>query len=113
MRRTSGPKAWKKSVSARRGVSTATVRVATTVIGVIAATEATVRRAATSVAPRVVAVASAIVHRGPSETVRRRDVSSVAATKVALGLDPAGHYTDAANRPYRLTAGDPVLKLFG
>ena len=31
----------------------------------------------------------------------------------ALGLDPAGHYTDAANRPYRLCSGDPVLKLFG
>ena len=31
----------------------------------------------------------------------------------ALGLDPAGHYTDAANRPYRLATGDPVTKLFG
>lgn len=31
----------------------------------------------------------------------------------ALGLDPGGHYTDAADRPYRLTSGEPVLKLFG
>jgi hypothetical protein len=30
----------------------------------------------------------------------------------ALGLDPGGHYTDAAARPYRLAAGDPVTKLF-
>lgn len=31
----------------------------------------------------------------------------------ALGLDPGGHYTDAANRPYRLCSGEPVRKLFG
>jgi hypothetical protein len=31
----------------------------------------------------------------------------------SLGVDPAGHYTDLADRPYRVAAGDPVPGLFG
>ena len=31
----------------------------------------------------------------------------------ALGIDPAGHYTDLTDRPSRLTTGDPVTRLFG
>ena len=30
----------------------------------------------------------------------------------ALGIDANAHYTDATNRPYRLTTGNPVVKLF-
>jgi hypothetical protein len=30
----------------------------------------------------------------------------------ALGIDPSDHYTDAANRPYRIATGDPITKLF-
>ena len=30
----------------------------------------------------------------------------------ALGIDPAAHYTDATDRPYRIAAGDPVTRLF-
>ena len=31
----------------------------------------------------------------------------------ALGIGADAHYTDATNRPYRLTTGNPVTKLFG
>jgi hypothetical protein len=30
----------------------------------------------------------------------------------ALGIDPGGHYTDPAERPYRIASGEPILKLF-
>jgi len=30
----------------------------------------------------------------------------------ALGIDPSGHYTDPANRPFRVATGDPITKLF-
>jgi hypothetical protein len=30
----------------------------------------------------------------------------------ALGIDPAGHYTDLADRPYRVATGEPLVKLF-
>ena len=30
----------------------------------------------------------------------------------ALGVDPSGHYTDPTDRPYRIAAGDPVVRLF-
>jgi hypothetical protein len=31
----------------------------------------------------------------------------------ALGIDPAGHYTDATARPYAIATGQPVEGLFG
>ena len=30
----------------------------------------------------------------------------------ALGLDPAGHFTDGTNRPYKIADGKPVTGLF-
>jgi len=30
----------------------------------------------------------------------------------ALGIDPAGHFSDLTNRPYRIAAGDPIAGLF-
>jgi hypothetical protein len=30
----------------------------------------------------------------------------------ALGIDPAGHYTDLADRPYRVATGEPIHTLF-
>ncbi len=30
----------------------------------------------------------------------------------ALGIDPAGHYPDLTNRPYRIATGDPISGLF-
>jgi len=30
----------------------------------------------------------------------------------ALGVDPAGHYTDLVNQPHALTTGKPIAALF-
>lgn len=31
----------------------------------------------------------------------------------ALGIDPAGHYHDSANRPYPISSGQPIASLYG
>jgi hypothetical protein len=31
----------------------------------------------------------------------------------ALGIDPAGHYLDLTNRPYRISTGQPIVELYG
>ena len=31
----------------------------------------------------------------------------------ALGIDPAGHFYDSSNRPYPISAGQPIAALFG
>jgi hypothetical protein len=46
-----------------------------------------------------------------SAPVRPGDIAATIFS--ALGIDPAGHYTDAAGRPFSITAGEPIRGIYG